>query len=559
MNISIQRIFLYTVMIFIISTLFSRWQTNNLNDGKHERLLVEQQYLSAFHVDDQAHQIKIKTQEDNKDVAEFVIDTHNGNVISNQLTQVPISINESEPTQLLSNNSTSPFYARTGFLNADDGNKILNGEGAWTRVDNERSDNVVLKLVNEGPNYTLMKTFETDADNPFVLKVKTTISQVAQKMSVRSFADFIAKREVKARAIADIPQPDRFIAGLSDDFQQGLFHFNTFTGATYWDEDSHYVKLHYGQISDKPLSKQINDAWMGIQRRYFITGWVPSDSGTYDISTYWTNGYMSPNEDDDRYVQYFNMTLKKSTPEVITSGTESISTEQQLYSGPEQHKYLNQFGRHLDRTIDYGWLHFISLPILNLMKFFYSGIPNWGIAIILVTLTLKLLLYKLSEVGYRTTAKMKKIAPRQEEIKERFADDNMAKNQALVALFKEEKVNPLMGCLPLLLQAPIFLALYWVLMESYELLYAPFLWVQDLSQADPYYILALLVGVSMYFQQRMTATSQRNEMQQTMMYFMPVMMTVLFSQLPAGLVLYMVMNNLASMAQQAYIIRRVNV
>ena len=193
------------------------------------------------------------------------------------------------------------------------------------------------------------------------------------------------------------------------------------------------------------------------------------------------------------------------------------------------------------------------------MKFFYSGIPNWGIAIILVTLTLKLLLYKLSEVGYRTTAKMKKIAPRQEEIKERFADDNMAKNQALVALFKEEKVNPLMGCLPLLLQAPIFLALYWVLMESYELLYAPFLWVQDLSQADPYYILALLVGVSMYFQQRMTATSQSNEMQQTMMYVMPVMMTVLFSQLPAGLVLYMVMNNLASMAQQAYIIRRVNV
>ncbi|RMH47617.1 MAG: membrane protein insertase YidC, partial [Gammaproteobacteria bacterium] len=211
----------------------------------------------------------------------------------------------------------------------------------------------------------------------------------------------------------------------------------------------------------------------------------------------------------------------------------------------------------LDLTVDYGVLWWIGQPLFWLMKAFYSLVGNWGVAIILVTIVVKLLLFPLSNAQYRSFAKMRKLQPKLQALKERYGDDRQKMSQAMMELYRKEKVNPLGGCLPLLLQMPVFFALYWVLLESVELRHAPFFaWIQDLSAQDPYYVLPLLMGVSMWVMQKMQPTAPNMDpMQQKIMQFMPVMMTVFFLFFPSGLVLYWLVNNTLSIIQQVVITR----
>ena len=483
MNMSIQRTFLYAALVFILSSLYFSW--NNPNDGAKsgERTLIDQSIRAPFLKVNPDNTFAIRTKNASGDVESiFYIDKQTGDVVSNQLVNVPETLNSTAPTSLLSMNSNSPFYARSGWLDAE--HNVLSGTSLWQEVDVEGDPSILLKLRNEGSDYTLEKIYQSNPDNPFALEVITSIhaENINSPLTLTPFADFVALKEVSAPDQNSIPKPDTFIAGTATNFYSGLFHFNTFTGAAYLDDGQHYKKLAYSNLAKQPLdAKAVPQTWLGIQRRYFLTSWVP-DNSAYNLSTQWQAGYVS--SDDDSYLQAFQMRMTKASQEILANQGEVKTASFELYSGPEKREYLSMFNRQLDRTIDYGWLHFISLPIVNLMKFYQGWVVNWGLAIVLVTLTLKLLLYKFSEIGYRTTAITKKIAPLRAEINEQFAEDPMAKQQALMALYKKEKVNPLKGCLPLLLQAPLFIALYWVLMESYELLYAKFLWINDLSQAD---------------------------------------------------------------------------
>jgi YidC/Oxa1 family membrane protein insertase len=228
-----------------------------------------------------------------------------------------------------------------------------------------------------------------------------------------------------------------------------------------------------------------------------------------------------------------------------------------LFLGPKLQYMLAAIAPGLDLSVDYGHLTFISQPLFWLLDKIYGLFGNWGVAIMLLTLLIKLAFYKLSETSYRSMANMKRLTPRLQALKDRYGDDKQRLNQAMMEMYKKEKINPLGGCLPIVVQIPVFIALYWVLLESVELRQAPFmLWINDLSSADPYFVLPLLMGISMFIQQKLNPTPV-DPMQAKVMMLLPVVFTVFFAFFPSGLVLYWLVNNVLSIAQQGYITRKI--
>lgn len=229
----------------------------------------------------------------------------------------------------------------------------------------------------------------------------------------------------------------------------------------------------------------------------------------------------------------------------------------QLFAGPKLQRVLEKTAPGLELTVDYGSLTIIAKPIFWLLEQFHKLFNNWGWAIVFVTITLKALFYKLSQASYRSMAKMRKLQPKLQQLKERYADDKQKFNMALMELYRKEKVNPLGGCLPILVQIPVFIALYWVLIESVEMRQAPFiLWLNDLSAKDPYFILPLIMGVSMYIQQKLNPPPT-DPVQAKVMQFFPLIFTGFFAFFPSGLVLYWVVNNILSILQQWHITRQI--
>jgi YidC/Oxa1 family membrane protein insertase len=229
-----------------------------------------------------------------------------------------------------------------------------------------------------------------------------------------------------------------------------------------------------------------------------------------------------------------------------------------LYVGPKDQYRLEKVAENLDLTVDYGWLWWIAQPLFWIMIMIHKFVPNWGLTIILLTIFVKSLFFKLSAASYESMANMRRVTPKLNDIKERYADDKQKQSQMMMELYKKEKINPMGGCLPIFIQMPVFISLYWVLMESVEIRHAPFFaWIQDLSAMDPYYILPLIMGVSMFAQQKLSPQAFTDPMQQKIMQYMPVMFTFFFLWFPSGLVLYWVVNNVLSIAQQYVITKRI--
>jgi YidC/Oxa1 family membrane protein insertase len=295
---------------------------------------------------------------------------------------------------------------------------------------------------------------------------------------------------------------------------------------------------------DKKVFKQsVDKGWVAMEEHYFTTAWVP-DVGSYQ--------FITETFADHSYSVCF------VGSQVVVSPGKSAIVGASLYAGPEIMQTLQKVAPGLELTVDYGSLWWICQPIFHLMCWLYSIFGNWGVAIILVTVLIKLAFYKLSASSYRSMGNMKKLQPKMEQLKEKYGDDRQKFGQAVMELYKKEKVNPLGGCLPILIQIPVFIALYYVLLESVELRQAPFaLWLQDLSVKDPFYVLPIIMGCSMFLQQRMSPAPP-DPVQAKVMMAMPIVFTVMFLQFPSGLVLYWVVNNGLSILQQWFITRRMN-
>jgi len=319
----------------------------------------------------------------------------------------------------------------------------------------------------------------------------------------------------------------------------------SYLGAAYSTEESRYEKFKFDDFSDEKLNTTTNEGWVAILQHYFVAAWVPDNKQKNQIYS------LTPGK---------NVVIGLVQPSETLSPGEKKTFKAQLYAGPKNQEKLRSIAKGLDLTIDYGFLWWISQPIFALMKIIHALVGNWGVAIILVTMVVKLFLFPLSNAQYRSFGKMRKIQPKMQALKERYGDDRQKMGQETMKMYKKEGVNPLGGCLPLVIQMPVFYALYWVLLESVEIRQAPFmLWIQDLSLKDPYFVLPLLMGLSMYLMQKMQPTAANMDpMQQKIMQFMPVVMTVLFLFFPAGLVLYWVVNNTLSIIQQTYVTRKMD-
>jgi YidC/Oxa1 family membrane protein insertase len=320
---------------------------------------------------------------------------------------------------------------------------------------------------------------------------------------------------------------------------QGSKLMPTFTGGTYYTEATKFKKLAFKDMAKEPLKVTSNDGWVGLLQHYFVSAWIPKDGLAREFYTEKLNEHMY-------------RIGSKSTLSTIAPGA-SLTIPARLFSGPQTKKDLVETAPGLEYTVDYGWLKMVASPLFWVLSLIHSLVHNWGVAIILLTLLIKAAFYPLSAKSYRSMAQMRELAPRLESMKQKFGDDRQKMQQAMMELYKTEKINPMSGCLPILIQIPVFISLYWMLLGSIELRHAPFFgWIQDLSAVDPYYILPIIMGISMIIQTKLNP-KPTDPIQAKVMTWMPVIFSVFFFFFPAGLVLYWVVNNIISIWQQWYV------
>ena len=313
----------------------------------------------------------------------------------------------------------------------------------------------------------------------------------------------------------------------------------TYTGGVLYTPEDKYKKISFKDMASENLDKTAKDGWVAMIQHYFAAAWIPPRGED--------NGFYTKSLADNHFV----IGAYGPTVEVPAGTSKTLTAE--LFAGPKLQHVLEATAPGLDLTVDYGALTIIAKPIFWLLEQYHKLFNNWGLAIILVTLTLKALFFRLSAASYRSMANMRKLQPKMAELKEKYGSDRQKQNQAMMELYKKEKVNPLGGCLPILVQIPVFISLYWVLIETVEMRQAPFYgWLMDLSAKDPYFILPVLMGISMFIQQRLSPPPA-DPLQARIMQFFPIMFTGFFAFFPSGLVLYWVVNNLLSILQQWYI------
>lgn len=317
----------------------------------------------------------------------------------------------------------------------------------------------------------------------------------------------------------------------------------TYMGGVIYSPEEKYEKITFEDMLDEKLDRSITDGWAAMLQHYFLGALIPASAET---DRYYTNTLSSA-----RYV------IGMISPNREVAPGSSALYETTIFIGPKLQDEMKQLAPGLELTVDYGLLTVLAQPLFWLLKTLHGLLGNWGWAIVCVTILIKLAFYKLSETSYKSMANMRKLAPRMKTLKERYGDDRQKMNQAMMEMYKKEKINPLGGCLPIVVQIPVFIALYWVLLESVELRHAPFiLWITDMSSPDPYYILPLLMGATMLIQQRLNPAPM-DPIQAKVMMMLPIVFTVFFAFFPSGLVLYWVVNNTLSIAQQWMITRRI--
>lgn len=472
------------------------------------------------------------------DTLRVMISPAAGNFLSAELLNYKESLDQnSDPINILENRDGRVFLALSGLYGQDapDFNKniaIYDSKSRFYEMENEDKLDVDLTWTNaKGVEYTKRFTFTKGqyvVDVTYIVK-NTTTEKIANRM-------FTALKRDKLE-----------VAGQKSEGIGMTSYFGPAYSAK--DTDVTYEKYEFDDISEADLNIKTQQGWVAMLQHYFVTAWVPQGDSEKTIDT------------TDKDLGKSGLVQIRMTEDWqwIQPG-QTGEFKAKLYVGPKIQSELEKVAQYLDLTVDYGFLWWIGQPIFYLLTFLQGLVINWGFAIILVTLVIKTLLYPLARAQYRSFAKMRLLQPKMTAMKERYGDDRQQMSMKMMELYKKEKVNPLGGCFPLLIQMPVFIALYWVLMESVELRHAPFmLWIEDLAVKDPYFILPLLMGASMYLMQKMQPMSPTMDpMQQKMMQMMPVFMTVFFVFFPAGLVLYWLMNNLISISQQLYITNQFN-
>jgi YidC/Oxa1 family membrane protein insertase len=457
------------------------------------------------------------------DVYSLEINTLGGGISQLQLLEYPEEKGKEERVQLLNEEAPKVFVVESGLISQQGDSP--NHHAIWTAAKNDyvlTDDLLSVPLTWKNSNgLTVTKTY-TFAKGSYKVDVSTTIEN-------KGISNWSAREYLQIKR-------NNYAEKKANSF------LYTYTGGVLYTDEEKYQKIDFDDMQDENLKVQAVGGWAAMIQHYFGVAWVPNKDNQYS--------YYTKSLDGGLYV-----IGAYSSNKVVTVG-ESKTFNSVLYAGPKLQDQLLATAPGLELMVDYGKLTIIAEPIFWLLRFFFDFVGNWGVAIIMVTITIKALFFKLSEKSYKSMARMKIIQPRVVALKERFGDDKQKLNQAMMDMYKTEKINPLGGCFPILIQIPVFIALYWTLLESVELRQAPFaLWIDNLSAADPYFILPVIYGITMFLQQRLNPAPV-DPMQKKMMQMLPIMFTAFFAFFPAGLVLYWIVNNVLTIAQQTVIMKR---
>ena len=446
------------------------------------------------------------------------------------MTQYPVALKSTAPFQLLETTPSFVYQAQSGLTGKNGPDNPANGERP---LFTSSQDTFTLGEGQTELRIPLTYTAQNGAvyTKTFVIKRGSYAVNVDYNINNTTAAPLDLTLFGQLKQTIDLPK--------HRDTGSNNFALHTYRGAAYSSSDDKYQK--YAFDKSESLNVTTQGGWVAMLQQYFATAWIPSAKDTNTFYTTTNNGIAS--------IGF------KGAPFVVQPGAQQ-QVGSILWVGPEIQDKMAAIAPHLDLTVDYGWLWFISQPLFKLLKFIHSFIGNWGFSIIIITFIVRGIMYPLTRAQYTSMAKMRMLQPKLAAMRERIGDDKQRMSQEMMALYKTEKVNPLGGCLPLVIQMPIFLALYYMLSGSIELRHAPFaLWIHDLSAQDPYYILPVLMGITMFFIQKMSPTTVTDPMQQKIMTFMPVIFTVFFLWFPSGLVVYYIVSNLVTILQQQLIYR----
>ena len=460
------------------------------------------------------------------DVLDIVINTAGGTIEYVSLKKYPISKKDTDnKVVLLRKKEQNDFYLIQGGVLSKT-NKITpdtvfsTDNKSYVLGNNENISVPLYHVSEEGVSTTKIITFYK---GQYVADVTYKIENQSQETwAGRVYAEIVRTKQKERES--------RFIY--------------TYTGAVVSTPEQRYEKISFDDIEDDDLKINAVNGWAAMLQHYFLTAVIPDKKE--EVYTYYTR-----KGSDRGYI----IGAATPTKEIIAGDRETLS--HRVYFGPKDQKEIEKIAEGLSLTVDYGIFWFIAKPLYWLLDYINSFTNNWGWSIVLVTVILKLLFYKLSAAGYRSMANMRRVQPRLVAIKERYQDDRAQLNKAMMDIYKKEKINPLGGCFPILVQIPVFISLYWVLLESVELRQADFvLWINDLSVADPFFVLPLIMGITMFVQQKLNPAPM-DPVQAKVMSVLPVVFTIFFAFFPAGLVLYWVANNILSIAQQWVITRNI--
>jgi len=469
--------------------------------------------------------IQVKT-----DVLNLEIDPVGGDVVQLRLPLYPRRQDHPDvPFQLFDNGGERIFLAQSGLtgVNGPDarpaGRPVYStAQKSYQLVDGQDQLVVDLKFTDNGVNYIKRFTFKRGL---YDLVVSYVIdNQSAQPWSGNMFAQL--KRD-----------------NSSDPSSTTATGTATYLGAALWTPSEPYKKVSMKDIDKGSIKETVQGGWVAWLQHYFVTAWIPDKNNSNAVTT--------RKDSQGNYIIGFTGPALTVAPGAKGEATAT------LYAGPKSQAVLKELSPGLELTVDYGILWFIAQPIFWLLQHIHAIVGNWGWSIIFLTMLIKGLFFPLSAASYKSMARMRAVAPKLAILKEQHGDDRQKMSQAMMELYKKEKINPLGGCLPILVQMPVFLSLYWVLLESVEMRQAPWLlWITDLSIKDPFFILPIIMGATMFIQQRLNPTPP-DPMQAKVMKLMPIIFTFFFLWFPAGLVLYWVVNNTLSITQQAYITRKI--
>jgi len=528
-----QRSLLFIALMVVTYLLFSQWQLQNapaVEQATVSQSANSEQVNNADFVpestDAQAPAIKAmaagaKLITVTTDTLSIKINTQGGDIVEAKLIKFDTEQGNGIPFTIMQNGNQK-YVAQSGLTGANGLDRVIKGRPIYTSA----QSNYELS----GDDLTVDLTFQDD--NGLAVTKRFSFSADSYSVGVDYLINNNTSNSISVQMYGQLKQ------STLQDTSTGMLP--TYRGAAFSTHEDRYEKYDFDDIAEANLNKTTPGGWVAMLEHYFVSAWVPNAKDNNQLYTSYSNNLEA--------------VVGFKAPAVTIDAGQQDNTSAIFYVGPKDQEVLEKIAPNLDLTIDYGFLWMISQPLFWLLLKIQSFVSNWGVAIIIITLIVKGGMYPLTKAQYSSMARMRELAPKMAQLKERFGDDKQKMSQATMEMYRKEKVNPAGGCLPLLLQMPIFLALYWVFLESVELRHAPFVfWIQDLSAMDPFFVLPVLMGASMYVMQKLQPMTIQDPMQQKIMQYMPVVFSIFMAWFPSGLVLYWFVSNLISIVQMKII------